>query len=76
MSIFNLELKCTYCFKIAFKDNDINVCTHFTIACTYSGTTYVFGQVFVGDDGCSRCYCGANGEVTCDNTPCSKSYIR
>ena len=45
-------------------------------ACTYSGVTYTYGQSFVGDDSCSRCYCGVGGTVTCDNTPCSKwTYI-
>jgi len=45
------------------------------LGCDYYGTVYVYGQHFVGNDGCSRCYCGANGEVTCDNTPCRKCCI-
>ena len=46
------------------------------IECDYFGTTYVYGQIFVANDGCSRCYCGAEGQVTCDNTPCRKFNIR
>ena len=42
------------------------------LGCDYFGTVYALGQQFVGNDGCSNCYCGANGEVTCDNSPCSK----
>ena len=43
-----------------------------TTGCDYFGTTYVLGQHFIGTDGCSNCYCGANGEIACDNSPCSK----
>ena len=39
-------------------------------ACAYDGATYVYNQQFVGSDGCSQCFCGAEGRVSCDNTPC------
>ena len=51
--------------------NDVRIFFVYT-ECDYFGTIYVFGQHFVGTDGCSNCYCGANGEFTCDNSPCSK----
>ena len=46
----------------------------FYLGCNFHGTVYVYGQHFIGTDGCSRCYCGLNGQVTCDDTPCGKYF--
>uniref|UniRef100_A0A0L8H6G5 VWFC domain-containing protein n=1 Tax=Octopus bimaculoides TaxID=37653 RepID=A0A0L8H6G5_OCTBM len=38
--------------------------------CTYKGHEYRIAQVFLGDDGCSKCSCPASGEVTCVKQTC------
>ncbi|CAI9730158.1 kielin chordin [Octopus vulgaris] len=38
--------------------------------CTYKGHEYRVAQVFLGDDGCSKCTCPVSGEVTCMKRTC------
>lgn len=59
-----------FTIKVLFPSNSHS--NIFFLVCDYHGKQYKYGESFHGMDGCSNCYCGTGGHVTCNDTLCGK----